>query len=183
MRLLILGDSQLAWFAQRPWTFPRGTVNKAIGGAIAPEAVAQLDSVGASAWDVVMLGVGTNDAGTRPVPLEEFLDCIRTVIDRVAPAPVVFVTSPGADHRAPLYDDAHMKRYAAEAAAVVRGAGGVVVDTPRVLAPLGLRGRRPDGIHISRAGHALYLPALRVAVRRAAWRGARAGRDAGPVRP
>ncbi|RJS46946.1 SGNH/GDSL hydrolase family protein [Nocardioides cavernaquae] len=167
MRVLMLGDSQLARLARYPRLIARETTNRAVGGATAPEVLDQLGELDPAGYDVVLLGVGTNDAGSRPVPLPHFLAAIESVIGRLAGTPLVFVTSPGADARAVGYDDAHMARYAVEASAVVRAAGGTVVETPAVIARLGRAGRTPDGIHISQLGHLLYVPALRRAARRA----------------
>jgi lysophospholipase L1-like esterase len=167
MRVLMLGDSQLARLARYPRLIARETTNRAVGGATAPEVLDQLGDLDPAAYDVVLVGVGTNDAGTRPVPLPDFVAAIENVIARLARTPFVFVTSPGADARAAGYDDALMASYAHAASAVVRAAGGSVVDTPAVIARLRGAGRTPDGIHISQLGHLLYVPALRRAARRA----------------
>jgi hypothetical protein len=164
----MLGDSQLARLVRYPSLVSKDVVNRAVGGAIAPEMIAQLGDLDPRDFDVVFIGVGTNDAGSRPVPLPDFLSAIRAVLDRCDGRRVVFVTTPGATAGAVGYDDAHMRRYADEAAALVRSVGGSVVDTRRVIAPLGRFGYFPDGIHISKPAHALYLPALRRAARRTA---------------
>lgn len=168
MRVLLVGDSQLARLARYPLQVGSETVNRAVGGAVAPEVAGQVADLDLAGFDVVLLGVGTNDAGTRPVPLPEFTAAVSALVDRAGATPVVFVTSPGADARAAGYDDDHMRAYAAAAGAVVRAAGGRVVDTPRLLAPLGRFGRAADGIHLSKGAHLLYIPALRRAARRAA---------------
>jgi len=173
MRVLMLGDSQLARLSRYPRLVARETTNRAVGGATAPEMLDQLGDLDPAAYDVVLVGVGTNDAGSRPVPLPDFVGAIQAVIDRLGGTPLVFVTSPGADARAIDYDDAHMTAYASAGAAVVLAAGGEVVDTPSVIAPMRLAGRTPDGIHISQLGHLLYVPALRRAARRAVRRAAR----------
>jgi len=173
MRVLMLGDSQLARLTRYPPVVAKETVNRAVGGAIAPEMVEQLGDLDPHDFDAVLIGVGTNDAGSRPVPLADFLDAIRRVLDRCDGRRVVFVTSPGADARAVGYDDAHMTAYADAAADLVRSVGGSVVDTKRVIRPLGRFGYFPDGIHLSKPAHALYLPVLRRAARRAARRATR----------
>ncbi|MDO7867272.1 SGNH/GDSL hydrolase family protein [Nocardioides jiangxiensis] len=168
MRVLLCGDSQLARLARYPLPVARHVVNRAVGGATALEVAQQVADLDPREFDVVMLGVGTNDAGTRPVPLSDFTAAVRSLVDWARPTPVVFVSSPGADPRADAaYDDANMAAYAAAARDVVTAAGGRFVDTPRLLGPLGRVGRMPDGIHVGKLAHAVYIPALRRAARRA----------------
>jgi lysophospholipase L1-like esterase len=176
MRVLMLGDSHLARLGPYGWTTARETVNRAVGGAVSTQLFDQLGDLDPGAFDTILFSVGTNDAGSLPVPLPDFLANVRTLLDRLAGTPVVFVASPGTDPRAVEYDDAHIARYADEAAALVRSAGGAVLDTRRLMAPLGRRGRMADGLHISKAGHAVLIPALRRAVRRSA-RTRRAGQE------
>jgi lysophospholipase L1-like esterase len=166
MRVLMLGDSHLQRLAPIQRLIAPQVVNRAVGGAIAPEMLTQLGDLDPSSFDAVVFCVGTNDAGTRPVPLADFTAAVQALLDRVADTPTVFVSSPGADARAVDYDDASMASYAAAAAALVHATGGRLVDTPAVLAPLGRAGRVPDGLHVSKAGHALFVPAIRRAVRR-----------------
>lgn len=173
MRVLLLGDSQLARLARYPLPVAREVINRAVGGANAHDLPQQYADLDLAAFDAVLLGIGTNDAGTRPVPLAEFTSAVSEVVARAGSTPVVLVASPGADARATDYDDAHMASYAAAARAVVEGAGGCFVDTPRLLATLGRLGRMPDGIHVGKAAHLVYIPALRRAARRAARQTAR----------
>lgn len=168
MRVLLLGDSQLARLVRYPLPVARDVVNRAVGGANVHDLPAQYADLDLGGFDAVLLGIGTNDAGTRPVPLDTFVAAVREVVARAGRTPVVFVASPGADARATTYDDAHMASYAAAARAVVEAAGGRYVDTPRVLAPLGRLGRMPDGIHVGKAAHLVYIPVLRRAARKAA---------------
>jgi len=170
MRVLLLGDSQLARLSRYPLPVAREAVHRAVGGANVRDLPGQYADLALDSFDVVLLGIGTNDAGTRPVPLDEFVAAVGEVVERAGTTPVVFVASPGADARATDYDDAHMAAYAAAARAVVEASGGAFVDTPRLLAPLGRLGRLPDGIHVGKAAHAIYIPALRRAARRAARR-------------
>ena len=180
MRVLLLGDSQLARLARYPLPVAREVVNRAVGGANAHDLPQQYADLDLAAFDAVLLGIGTNDAGTRPVPLDEFVAAVSDVVTRAGSTPVVFVASPGADARATDYDDPHMAFYAAAARSVVVAAGGGFVDTPRVLAPLGPLGRMPDGIHVGKAAHLVYIPELRRAARRAVRRSRRAARRATP---
>lgn len=180
MRVLLLGDSQLARLARYPLPVAREVVNRAVGGANAHDLPGQYADLDLAAFDAVLLGIGTNDAGTRPVPMEEFVAAVGEVVARAGSTPVVLVASPGADARASGYDDAHMASYAAAARSVVEAAGGSFFDTPRLLAPLGSLGRLPDGIHVGKAAHLVYIPALRRAARRAARRARKAAGTAAP---
>lgn len=183
MRVLLLGDSQLARLARYPLPVAREVVNRAVGGANVRDLPGQYADLDLAAFDVVLLGIGTNDAGTRPVPLEEFTAAVGDVVWRAGSTPVVFVASPGADARAVTYDDAHMASYAAAAREVVVRAGGGFVDTPRLLAPLGALGRMPDGIHVGKPAHLVYIPALHRAARRAVRRSRRSAPPATPDMP
>lgn len=167
MPVLLLGDSHLARFRPFPRLIARDCTVLAVGGAASYELLDQLGDLDPAAFDVVAVSVGTNDCGVKPSELPDFLDSIRALVERVAPTPVLMVNNPGADERAPDYDDAKMKKYAAEAGALVRSMGGSVVDIPSVIAPLGRLGRTADGVHVSKLGHVLLIPALRLGLRRA----------------
>jgi lysophospholipase L1-like esterase len=167
MRVLMLGDSHLQRLVPIQRFIAPDVVNRAVGGAVAPELLEQVGDLDLASFDVVTFCIGTNDAGSRPVVLPEFLGSIAALLDKAAGTPVVFVASPGASARAVGYDDAHMSSYSLAAADAVRAAGGRVVRTAALLAPLGRAGREPDGIHISTAGHAIFVPAIRRTVRRA----------------
>ncbi|GAB4005933.1 SGNH/GDSL hydrolase family protein [Nocardioides ultimimeridianus] len=172
MRVLMLGDSHFDRLHLIPWAVSRDTVNLAVGGAIAPEMLDQLGDLDPRDFDVVMMSIGSNDGASRPIPLEEFLGAIRQVLERCEGRSVVLATSPGVDERAP-YPEVRVEEYAAAAAALVRSRGGLVVDTPKVIAPLGMRARIADGVHLSKAAHLLFVPALRRAARTAAKRSRR----------
>lgn len=163
----MLGDSHLQRLVPIQRFIAPQVVNRAVGGAVAPEMLEQLGDLDLASFDVMTFSIGTNDAGTRPVALPEFMGSIAALLDRAAGTPVVFVASPGAGARAVDYDNDHMTSYSTAAADAVRATGGRVVRTESLLAPLGRAGREPDGIHISMAGHALFVPAIRRAVRRA----------------
>jgi hypothetical protein len=167
MPVLLVGDSHLARFAPYPRLIAPDCTVRAVGGASAADLEGQLGDLDPAAFDVIAVSVGTNDCGVRPASLEDFLASIRAFLERVAPTPVLLVNNPGADERAVDYDDSRMKQYAAEAAALVRSAGGAVVDIPRVIAPLGRLGRTPEGLHVSKLGHLLLVPALRRGLRQA----------------
>lgn len=167
MRVLLLGDSHLARLAPYTRLIARDCTVRAVGGAAASELLDQLGDLDPASYDVVAVSVGTNDCGVKPATQGEFVDALRALLERVAPTPVLMVNNPGADERAVDYDDVQMKEYAGAAAALVRASGGAVLDIPSVIAPLGRKGRTVEGLHVSKAGHLLLIPALRVALRRA----------------
>lgn len=167
MSVLLLGDSHLARFRPYRRLVARDCTVRAVGGASAAELLDQLGDLDPGRFDVVVVSVGTNDCGVKPAALPDFLDAIRRLVERVAPTPVLMVGNPGADERAVDYDDDQMRKYAAEAAALVRSMGGTVLDIPSVIAPLGRAGRTADGLHVSKLAHVLLIPALRRGVRRA----------------
>lgn len=167
MAVLLLGDSHLARFRRFPRLIARECTVRAVAGAAAADLLDQLGELDVAGFGAVAVSVGTNDCGVRPATLPEFLDAIRALVERVAPTPVLMVNNPGADERAVDYDDARMKQYGSEAGALVRSLGGSVFDIPSVIAPLGLRGRTSDGIHVSKLGHLILIPKLRVALRQA----------------
>lgn len=167
MPVLLLGDSHLARFRPYRRLIARDCTVRAVGGAAAYELLDQLDDLDPAAFDAIAVSVGTNDCGVKPAALPDFLDSIRALLERVAPTPVLMVNNPGADDRAPDFDDAQMKEYAAAAGDLVRSMGGAVLDIPSVIAPLGRVGRTADGVHVSKLGHVVLIPALRLGLRRA----------------
>lgn len=167
MRVLLLGDSHLARFHEYPFVVARDCTVRAVAGSSATDLMDQLGDLDPTGFEVIAVSVGTNDCGIKPRTLPEFLDAIEALLERVAPTPVLIVNNPGADERASDYDDVQMKKYAAEAAAVVRAHSGSVLDIPSVIAPLGMAGRTADGVHVSKFGHIALIPALRRALRKA----------------
>jgi lysophospholipase L1-like esterase len=161
MIVLVLGDSHLARVRGALEAADPGVAVRAFGGAIATDLAGQLDGLDPAAYDVVVVSIGTNDAGWRDVPIELFTTAFAELLDRVAPARVVLVTSPGADEaRAPGWSAAKLATYAAAASALVAASGGSVIDTPALLAPLGADAFLDDGFHLTAAAYDLLLPAL-----------------------
>lgn len=166
MRVLILGDSHLARAVRSHGLVATGTTSRAVGGSVATDLPGQLEGVTVSAYDTVVVSVGTNDAGWRQVPLPEFTEAMEAFLRLVEGTRVLLVTSPGSDPlRAPAYSPALMASYADAAARLVKGAGGSVMDTPALLAPLGADAFLEDGFHLTPAAYALLLPAIAEAVR------------------
>lgn len=167
MPVLLLGDSHLSRLAPYRRLLARDCTVRAVGGAAAADLRGQLGELDPSTFRTIAVSVGTNDCGVKPAELPDFLGSIDSLLDQVATTRVLMVNNPGADERAVGYDDVRMKEYAAAAGALVRSRGGSVLDIPRVIGPLGRVGRTADGIHVSKLGHVVLLPALRAALQRA----------------
>lgn len=164
MSVLVLGDSHLARVRDDLERGGPDVTVRAFGGAIATDLSGQLAGLDPAAYDVVVVSVGTNDAGWRDVPVELFTKAFADLLAQVPTARVVLVTSPGADEvRAPGWSNAKLSAYAAAAAALVAEAGGTVLDTPALLAPLGAGAFLDDGFHLTAAAYDLLLPALHAA--------------------
>ncbi|RJS46945.1 SGNH/GDSL hydrolase family protein [Nocardioides cavernaquae] len=160
MSVLVLGDSHLARVGPALVAqLPDATV-RAFGGAVATDFATQVDGLDLAAYDVVVVSIGTNDAGWREVPLDVFTREIEALVARV-PGRVVLVTSPGADEvRAQGWSNARLTEFARSAAAHVAAARGTVIDTPSLLAPLGPDAFLDDGFHLTSAAYDLLLPTI-----------------------
>ncbi|KRA32384.1 MULTISPECIES: SGNH/GDSL hydrolase family protein [unclassified Nocardioides] len=167
MSVLLLGDSHLARFRAYDRLIGRNCTVRAVGGAVASDLLDQLGDLDPGTFDVIAVSVGSNDCcRSTPNELPAFLSSIQALVERVAPTPVLMVASPGVDARATDHDDDKMRHFATQASALVRSRGGRALDTRKVIAPLGRRGRAADGLHISKVAHLLLVPALRVGIRR-----------------
>jgi lysophospholipase L1-like esterase len=161
MSILVLGDSHLARVSRELVALLPDATVRAFGGAVATDLPAQCRGLDLAAYDVVLVSLGTNDAGWREVPLDVFTDALGALLDQVAGSRVVLVTSPGADEaRAPDWSNAKLSTFAAAASALVSAAGGTVIDTPALLAPLGTEAFLDDGFHLTPAAYGLLLPAI-----------------------
>jgi lysophospholipase L1-like esterase len=167
MPVLIVGDSHLARARPRHAEISPATTSRAIGGACATDLLRQVGGLSPSAYDVVLVSIGTNDAGWRDVPLPEFLASVEGFLAWAGSTPVVLMTSPGCDEARAVdhWSDARLASYAAEAGTLVKAAGGRVFDTPGVLAPLGPDAFVDDGFHLTQAAYDVLLLALADAVR------------------
>lgn len=173
MKVLLVGDSHLARFVRYPWLVARDCTVRAVNGSCARDLEGQWSDLDPAAFDAIAVSVGTNDCLGNPTTLDEFRDGLQGLLQRAGAAPVVMVENPGADDRAPDADVAKLRRYADEGASLVRSAGGVSLNTCAVIAPLGRHGRSPDGIHVGRWAHLVFIPALRLALWRARFAGRR----------
>ncbi len=170
MHVLIAGDSHLARPLRGGWSPTAATTALAVGGSVATDLAGQVAGLDPAAYDVIVVSIGTNDAGWRDVPLPTFLEAVRGFVAWAGETPVLLMTSPGCDEArtAPHWSDAKLALYASEAATLVRSAGGAVLDTPTVLAPLGTAAFVEDGFHLTQGAYDLLLPALRDAALRLA---------------
>jgi lysophospholipase L1-like esterase len=160
MSVLVLGDSHLARVGPALVALLPDATVRAFGGAIATDLAAQADGLDLAAYDVVVVSIGTNDAGWREVPVDVFTREVEALVARV-PGRIVLVTSPGADEaRAPSWSNATLADFATAAAALVTAAGGTVIDTPSLLAPIGTDAFLDDGFHLTVAAYDLLLPAI-----------------------
>lgn len=165
MRVLVLGDSHLARARPRHAEIAAETTSRAVGGSTVLDLDDQLAGIDPAAYDVVVVSLGTNDAGWRDVPLEEFVSVLDAALARFAGRRVVFVTTPGCDpERAGGFSPDRLATYAASAAGLVTRHGGTVVDSPAVLAPLGPEAFLDDGFHLTQPAYDLLLPAISTAV-------------------
>lgn len=166
MKVLLLGDSHLARMAPYRHLISRHCEVRAAGGSTALDLAGQLEGLDPLAFDVIGISVGTNDCGPAGVDGGLSLDVLRSVVEHVAPTPVLMINNPGATEVARQwgYDVDAMGIYSHRASALVRANGGQSLDLRKVISPLGAKGFTPDGFHISRAAHVLVFPVLRAAL-------------------
>ncbi|MBA3783183.1 SGNH/GDSL hydrolase family protein [Nocardioides sp. InS609-2] len=170
MRVLLLGDSHLARIQPDDLTRIAAEVtNAAISGSFATDLADQVAGVAdLASYDVVVIGVGTNDAAPwKQVPIETSERALADAVVRL-PQRIVYVASPGVDEtrlkRVADRTNEVLADYSRVAADVVAAAGGSVVDTPAVLASLGSAAFVDDGVHLAPAAYELLIPAIAAAV-------------------
>lgn len=169
MRTVLLGDSHLARITDDLGLLGDDVVNAAVGGSVAADVLPQARAAGVGPRDVAVVSVGTNDAAPwKQVVATDFRAQLEQVVAELQPYRWVHVAPPGVDEARmqPEVDRANalVARYQRVGGVVLGEAGAVLVDTPRVLAPLGADAFVDDGVHLSVAGYALLLPAIREAV-------------------
>lgn len=171
MRIVLLGDSRLAY--AQPYLRMLGdrVLNAAFGGATVDDLPAQASAARPAADDVVVVSVGTNDAALAALGDLAADDFGRRAAALLASLPVrgrVVMTTPGVDRARvvglPEQVDAILQRYADALAAAAQETGSIVVRTPDVLAPLGPRAFVDDGVHLTEDAYHLLLPMLREVV-------------------
>ena len=166
---MLVGDSHLARIQRDVGLIGPEVRNAAEGGASSRDLLAQTARAGIDDADLVVLSVGTNDAGPwQHVRIEEFAEALDHCLRTVPAVGWVYVAPPGVDESRlgpgdrtnAVLDD---YRDAALAVCVQAGAGAVRAD--RVVAPLGPQAFVDDGLHLSGHAYQLLLPAIAAAVR------------------
>lgn len=160
----LIGDSYLDYLPPGPAAslLPGGRVlNRALGGATVLDVAAQLLPVP----DVYVLSIGTNDAATWFLSRTGGFDTgLRVLLDDIT-APLVYLSPPGiwAEWLGSFGESNldNVRHCAAIGRAMVTAHGGIIVDAAPLIAPLGHTAFDPDGIHLSLAGYAAIVPALR----------------------
>jgi lysophospholipase L1-like esterase len=95
MRVLITGDSHLARPVRAGWAITPDSTSVAVGGSVATDLPGQVAGLDPAAYDVVVVSIGTNDAGWREVPLAAFTDGVSWLVGWSGTTPVVLMTHPG----------------------------------------------------------------------------------------
>lgn len=167
MRTVLLGDSHLARVRRHLHKIAPGEVlNAAVGGATSRDLATQVHDAGIRPSDDVVVSIGTNDAVPwKQVPLTEYEQRLRELLDNLWPDRTVLVTTPGVDEsrlRGPG-DRTNMilPTYPATAATVFSEAGATVLDAVKVISPLETAAFADDGVHLSGEGYRLLLSAIR----------------------
>lgn len=162
MTTYLLGDSHLAHLGPTAPALGADVVNLAVGGAVAQDLGCQVHAVSLPDDATVVVSVGTNDADpARGLPLDAFGAVVDAFLAARPGRRWVYVASPGcAGDIDESWTAAGMARYSARAAAAFDAAGGVVIDTPTLLSPLGRHAFEDDRLHLSPQGYDVLLAAL-----------------------
>jgi lysophospholipase L1-like esterase len=158
----LLGDSHLANLGPRIPALGTDLVNLAVGGAVASDVACQLKAVALPDDATLVVSIGTNDADpTRGLPLDAFGAVLDALVAARPGRHWVYLASPGcAGDIDEAWTATNMARYSARAAEAFAACGGLVLDTPGVLAPAGADAFDEDRLHLAARGYALLLPAL-----------------------
>jgi lysophospholipase L1-like esterase len=162
----LLGDSHLAVLGSSVPALGDDVVNLSVGGAVAQDLGCQVHAVALPESARLVVSIGTNDADpSRGLPLEAFGAVIDAFVAARPGLRWVYVASPGcADDIDETWTEAGMARYSARAAEAFEAAGGAVLDTPALLAPLGAGAFDEDHLHLSAQGYDALLSALTAAL-------------------
>jgi len=163
--VLLLGDSHLARVDNVGRIGPQVT-NRAVEGSIAAQLEGQLAGLDLDEYDVVVISIGTNDAAPwRDLTLPEFTSAIRDALTRIGDKRTVFMRSPGVETGVRGEElRLRMAEYAEAAASLFTRAGGEVINTPQLLAPLGAAAFNDDGLHLTARAYDVLLPAVAHAI-------------------
>ncbi len=162
-RTVFLGDSHLARLRRELTSLPGEVRNVAQGGASSRDLMGQAAEVGVQESDVVVVSVGTNDAW-KHVAVSEFAQALSTLMASHAPRGWLLVAPPGVIEECltggPDRTNAVIDDYRRAAIEVWERAGGHVVRTDLLLAPLGAKAFADDGIHLNGVGYRVLVPAI-----------------------
>jgi lysophospholipase L1-like esterase len=158
----LLGDSHLAALGASAPALGADVVNLAVGGAVAQDLGCQVHGVALPDAAVLVVSIGTNDADpARGLPLDAFGAVIDAFLAARPGHRWVYVASPGcAGDIDETWTAAGMARYSARAAEAFEAAGGVVLDSPALLAPLGAGAFVEDRLHLTPPAYDVLLPAV-----------------------
>lgn len=172
MRVVLLGDSHLARVQRDLGRLASSEVdtivNAAVGGAVAPALRLQALDVPVGVDDCVVVSIGTNDAAPwSTVSTETFATALDDLLE-LRVRRWVLLAPPGLDvallGTTAGWTQAQVDTYAAVAVARFAAVEARVVDSPRLLAPLGSRAFDGDGVHLTGAAYDVLLPAVRDAL-------------------
>lgn len=162
MTTYLLGDSHLAGLGASVPALGDDVVNLAVGGAVAQDLGCQVHAVALPEDARLVVSIGTNDADpTRGLPLGAFGAVVDAFVAARPGLRWVYVASPGcAGDIDEAWTAAGMARYSARAATAFAAAGGVLLDTPTLLRPLGAEAFTDDRFHLTPAAYDVLLPAV-----------------------
>lgn len=166
MDIQLLGDSHLAYLVVQHPDLLAGLGDRveclAFGGATADDLAGQ--AAGRTLSGTAVVSVGTNDlfVGSE---VDHFRRTLAAFLGTHPAARWLLVPTPGFDlpEQPGLTDRADAFTVAATKAVLAHG--GTVVHTRDVLAPLGPDAFVADGVHLSRAGYEVLVPAIAEACR------------------
>lgn len=167
MRTVLLGDSHLARVRRDLHQIAPGEIfNAAVGGATSRDLKAQALEADIRPSDDVVVSIGTNDAAPwKQVPLTEYEQRLRELLDNLWPDRIVLVTTPGVNESRLSGPGGRtnmvLATYAATAATVCSEAGAAVLDAAHVISSLATAAFADDGVHLSGEGYRRLLPAIR----------------------
>jgi hypothetical protein len=167
VRTVLLGDSHLARVRRDLYMIAPGKIlNAAVGGATSRDLEAQAHEADIRPSDDVVVSIGTNDAAPwKQVPIAEYEQRLRELLDNLWPDRTVLVTTPGVDESRLSGPGGRtnmvLATYAATAATVFGEAGATVLDAARVVSPLETAAFADDGVHLSGEGYRRLLTAIR----------------------
>jgi lysophospholipase L1-like esterase len=162
----LLGDSHLERIQRDLPLLGPDVTNLAVGGSVVTDLADQVRDVEIPDDARLVVSIGTNDAAPASrVSLPDLGAAMDAFVASLPGRTWVYVASPGCvEDLAAHLSSATLARYSARAAQPVRAAGGAVVDTPALLAPVGRAAFTEDGFHLTGSGYAILIDALAAAL-------------------